>query len=251
MNHLSKCSIIGSIIVLMGILGIVYKLYIHLFSDYSSNSTKIIWTLGGFFLILDGYIFKQQMISFKTWGFVNGCLLLVGITFLVGVLLAQQGTDREANAVIVLASSFDKEGELSVYTKARLEKAIEISNSGSCFILSGGGRNIRGETEAALMKEYLLARNIEDKSIFIEANSKDTYENLNNINLLYRNKIDQGKTVIVTNDYHLFRVKMIAGVLGFGDIGYISAKTDLLHFPDFVVREICAFIRELLMGRLL
>ena len=150
--------------------------------------------------------------------------------------------------VIVLASSFDNEGELSENTYKRLEKALQIAEEGTMFIVSGGATNALGEKESEKMKNYLVEKGILSGKVLTETRSQDTYGNLANIYTKYYDILNNGTVTLVTSTFHLFRVWLLAKRIVFPRMRYIGAKTSSNILFSYI-RELGALIREFFLGR--
>ena len=111
--------------------------------------------------------------------------------------------------------------------KLRLDKAIEYYNKHKSvnIIVSGGQGNDENITEALAMKNYLVSKGVNINNIIEENKATTTLENI-----IYSKKIlddmnNKGKVLIVTSDYHLFRGRLIASILGIENEGLCSISS--------------------------
>lgn len=113
----------------------------------------------------------------------------------------------------------------------RLNRASHILNSDeqSHAILLGGKTGKASISEAFAGKEILLSNNIDPSRINLEESSINTLENIKNAISLV--KVKDKKIVVVTNRYHLARVKQTSE--GFGLDVVLCAAEDKLKL-DFV-----------------
>lgn len=120
----------------------------------------------------------------------------------------------------------------------RLECLISNMDSftDAMIIFSGGNG------EASLMEEYMSNKGYDDNDYILETESRDTYENLQNIR-----KLASGKTLIITSDYHAFRTDYISHKLNI-DIDILSAHSTTPTILK-VARECYAFLFEILSNR--
>lgn len=93
------------------------------------------------------------------------------------------------------------------------------------------------------MRNYLMARGIDESRILIEDQSTNTYENVKFSMDLY----DVKHAVVVSNTYHLYRTKIIAKRLG-------MKMEALLHKlmrskRKMYVREYAAIMKTILLDR--
>lgn len=94
----------------------------------------------------------------------------------------------------------------------RLDEAVNLyKNKRVKKILVTGGIGYlsldRKNREAHTMKKYLIANGVNECDIFIEDNSRNTYENIiNSINILKDTySLDKIKVLLITSDFHLKR----------------------------------------------
>ena len=108
----------------------------------------------------------------------------------------------------------------------RLNRASHIlgNDEQSQAILLGGQTGKASISEAFAGKEILLTNNIEPSRIYLEEASINTLENIKNAIILVKEK--DKKIVVVTNRYHLARVKQMSE--GFGlDVALCAAEDKL------------------------
>ena len=113
-------------------------------------------------------------------------------------------------------------------------------NEGTKVVVSGGQGKGEEITEAKAMSDYLVKNGIKSDRIILEDRSKNTNENLKFSAELIGSK--EKKTVIVSNDFHIYRAKCIAKKMGYTDVSGASAKTKPITIPNSFVRE--AFEQE-------
>lgn len=109
----------------------------------------------------------------------------------------------------------------------RLNRASYILNKDdqSQAILLGGQTGKAKISEASAGKKFLLTHKIESSRIHLEEASINTLENIKNAIILLKEK--DKKVVVVTNRYHLARVKQMAH--GFGLEVTLCAAEDRLN----------------------
>lgn len=119
--------------------------------------------------------------------------------------------------IIVLGGGITGKGKLPGQVKKRLDKAIEISEKEDIdrFLLCGkysflySKKEIPDITEAELMKDYLIKKEIKGKNIFLEKKSMDTISNAYFAKKDYFLPNNESEAIIITSEYHLSRVKTI------------------------------------------
>lgn len=95
----------------------------------------------------------------------------------------------------------------------RIEDAFKLYESGIIkkIYLTGGigflSKN-REESEANVMKRYLLSKGVPEEDIVVEDKSRDTYENMKNSLDLIKGEVgEDGTIILVTSDFHQKRAK--------------------------------------------
>lgn len=129
----------------------------------------------------------------------------------------------------------------------RLDKAIELYSdfkNKPKIIVSGGYTAKVPDSEASLMKQYLLDRGIPEEMIVMEDKSTTTIQNLEysaiKIRKIWR-KDSRPRVIIVTSDYHIPRTKSQAKNLGLR-VQFSAAQTvEMLKWPA-MFREFTALI---------
>jgi len=181
------------------------------------------------------------------------CLAIGLVAFIVLQILIISGAHtQEANvdAIIVLGAGL-RGDEPSVILQTRLNAAIEYARAREDvpIIVSGGlgaGRNI---TEAQAMFNYLTARGVDENIVWMEGASTNTYENLTfSRELMEERGLDtEDITVaVVSNEFHLFRARMIADNAGLEAVG-VAAETPSVRLKAlYFFREAIALANAIL-----
>ncbi len=113
------------------------------------------------------------------------------------------------------------------------------------IIVSGGKGAGESITEAEAMERYLAKHDIPRAQIIKEEKSTSTFENFKFSKKMMQNqnmKLDV-PILVITNDFHAFRTKMIAKRFGL-NITVIPAKTPWIAVPNLYVREYFAVIKS-------
>ncbi|WP_163100153.1 YdcF family protein [Peribacillus alkalitolerans] len=133
----------------------------------------------------------------------------------------------------------------SLSLQYRIEKAAEylLENPHVIVIASGGQGPGEEISEAEAIKRGLIEQGVEDHRIIKEDKSTNTVENIKFSKELIPDHLEKG--MIVTNDFHLFRSKMIAQDLNIPLDG-LSAKTPLVAIPKSYSREYLAITKYFL-----
>ena len=162
------------------------------------------------------------------------------------MIRAANNPPTEETTVIILGCKVKPSGP-SLMLTTRLNAAISYlnENPSSVCVLSGGKGADEPMSEAQAMKEWLMARGIEESRLYLEDKSTSTLENI----LFSREIIEKEglpvKVTLITNEFHQYRAKTLAGSLGTEAFG-VSAKTPLYLLPTYYVRELFGLLAEAL-----
>lgn len=248
--------LLGSIVV--AIICIIY--YSFLQSTGFGVGVQGIWLVIAFLFVLAGlYMWKRH--SF--WAAVKGTIFekiamfaLCIAVFCIGAFIVLEGiiifngfagsksTDFEY--IIVLGAKWKPSGPSQVL-KERLDTAIEYYeiNPNVMFIVSGGQGHDEPISEALGMYQYLVSKGVDEHNIIMEDKSTSTNENLQFSFAMISNP---DKVGVVTNNFHIFRTKMLAKKLGYTVSG-IPASTKWYLLPHYYVREAGAILYEIIFNR--
>lgn len=146
--------------------------------------------------------------------------------------------------IIILGAKVDGD-ELSKVLKNRADAAISYwnNNKQAQIVVTGGKGNGENITEAAALKNYLLANNIAEDKILLEDQSTSTYENLQNSMDLY----NITEAVIASSDFHLYRAVTIAEKKGMKAYP-LAAKTPASVIIPLTIREFLAIGKMKILG---
>jgi len=182
------------------------------------------------------------------------CVLfgLVCFLILLGLIISGARTDEEkqVDAVIVLGAGLIND-KPSLILEARLDAALAYLQMQEDIpvIVTGGLGQGRSITEGEAMARYLIAKGLDESRIWKEESSTSTHENIKfTIETMTENNIDaENITVaIISNDFHLYRARLIAEKAGLDAIG-VAAETPGLHRKViYYFREPFALANELL-----
>lgn len=148
---------------------------------------------------------------------------------------------EKADYIIVLGARV-KGTVPSLALQERIDSAAQylIKNKNTIAIASGGKGPGEDISEAESIKNELLAHGIDESRILIEDRSTDTYENIGFSKKLIPQDAEKG--LLVTNDFHIFRAKMIAANEGLYLKG-LPAKTPIQAVVKSYIREYLALTK--------
>jgi uncharacterized SAM-binding protein YcdF (DUF218 family) len=173
---------------------------------------------------------------------------LAGIAVVVGYgafrIWDQGGRDerRPAGAVVVLgAAQYD--GRPSPIFAARLDHAVALFLTGDYryFVVTGGRVDGDRTTEAAVARDYALARGVPDNRILVEERGRTTLESLQAVAaILVQHGIRDA--VFVSDPTHMLRVLRMASDLGMTAWGSPTPTSPVGSDPE---RLAAAYVHEL------
>jgi uncharacterized SAM-binding protein YcdF (DUF218 family) len=141
-------------------------------------------------------------------------VLYVGFTFVQVWNASRHDEARHAQAIIVMGAA-QYNGRPSPVLAARLDHAADLYKAGLApvVVVTGGRRPGDNFTEAQASAEYLIGLGVPDSAIERETSSTNSWESLAASARFLRG---QGITdvLLVSDPYHDFRIKAIAGSLG-------------------------------------
>ncbi|HJH07893.1 YdcF family protein [Fusobacterium ulcerans] len=176
------------------------------------------------------------------------CLFFFSFIIVEGIILkdilVNRNNSPKIKYLIVLGAGL--KGDIpSEVLKYRLNKAVKYfkENPDTIFIVSGGQGKDELISEAEAMEIYLSERGIPIKNIIKEDKSTSTYENLKFSDKIIKEKEITGDIAVMSNSFHMYRVKMISKKLNF-PLKTVYAETPAIVFPNYMLREYFAFFNE-------
>ncbi len=201
------------------------------------------------------YVWIKQLWSTNLWR-VMLCIL-IGMFFVAlcntvilsfCILVKSLKSPREEKTLVILGCRVigDKPSRM---LKERLEIATDYLTDHpdvSCIVCGARGK---GEdiTEAECMQAYLVEQGISEERIWLEMDSRSTYENLLFAKDILKAKGYKRECILVTNGYHQYRASLIAKQHGYV-VESLSSKTPLYLLPTYIVRECLGIVKFLIFG---
>ena len=250
-----KMIILPVICIIAGILCILYGVTIMLAN--SGSKFFCVWYAGGLFLGLLALLFRNGFLQrlplaakIICIAIVSAGLLFVIVTQCMVISGFRDNSKKDLDYIVVLGSQVKPSGP-AVVTRLRLDKAYEYAseNPETLIIVSGGQGSNEPASEASVMKDYLVARGIDENRILMEDQSTNTSENLRYCSSLYED-LSGSSVGIVTSNFHIFRALSIAKKCGYTDIYGIPADSVVLYLPNNMIRESIGILKDFLLGNL-
>jgi uncharacterized SAM-binding protein YcdF (DUF218 family) len=154
------------------------------------------------------------------------------------------GNPLRTDAGIVLGASLWND-KPSPGLRERLDHALSLYRQGIFprFIVTGGldagGATI---TEAEGMRDYLLANGVPANAVYLDTQSRNTYENLVFAKDILA-KEGWSTAVIVTHRYHGARAADIAKTVGYQPVIVSVTDTKVMNMAYHECREVLAFTK--------
>jgi len=182
--------------------------------------------------------------------------LAAGLAFFLtmqGLIISgAQTEDAEVDCMVVLGAGL-RNGAPSLILRRRLNAAVDyLQEHGDIPVIVSGGLG-RGETitEAEAMFRYISSRGVDEDLIWKEESSTSTKENLAfSLALMEEKGLDAEniRIAIVSNEFHLYRAKLIAGRKGLDAVGIAAETPGFFLRALYSCREAFALASELLFG---
>ena len=177
-------------------------------------------------------------------------LLVAAVIISVMMVSAAESRASDENAGTVIVLGCRVKGDVpSLMLKRRIDAAYEYleKNPGTVCIASGGQGRDELISEAECIRNVLVEKGISADRIIMEDKSTSTDENIRfSLEKMAENGISGG-AVIVTNDYHQLRAKMICQKYGL-ESSAVSAETSLYLLPTYWVREWFGVVYQFFFG---
>lgn len=245
--------VVGGFLLCLGVLCLLYCLFIFLFVRFGSWFF-LTWGVGGLALVIWGGLLRgQRTESMPRWlKFCWGLLVAVGLTALVaveGLILTQFGAQAQPGAdyCVILGAQIRENGPSDVL-KRRLDRAVVYlrQNPETQAIVSGCQGSNEPMSEARGMYDYLVAAGIAPERILLEEASRNTCENLELSGNLLNRQADS--VVLVTNNFHMYRALHLAEGAGYEHVQGLSASSYPWTLPNNMLREFMGVVKDFLAG---
>ena len=187
---------------------------------------------------LGGYLFSIWLISF---------FLFCGLIYFP----SNQKELPDPDYLVILGAGLNGETpSLTLYKRLTAGLNYLQQHPDLPVVVTGGQGPGESIPEAQAMEKFLLANGISKERILTEDKATSTMENF-----VYTSELLQKKGAwqplkinLVTNDFHVFRSKMLAERNGF-ITGSISAPTPYYLLPSCLVREYFALVKSFIFDR--
>ena len=188
-----------------------------------------------------------------------GLLLAVLLAFgaLLGAVLygAYDHIQGDPQIMVILGCQINPWGP-SVLLRDRLDKALDYleDHPDMTVVVSGGQGPDEHISEAQCMYDYLTEHGVDEAQILLEDRSSNTVENLRyTMELLADEGYDTtADMVVVSNGFHLTRVRMLWSRVCGGDYNLSTLAAPSSHVPSrlkMYIREPLALVKSFVFDR--
>lgn len=221
------------------------------------NIGSILTLFSGVFLLMWGLLYDKirAITSNGAMKYVKLAIIVlilaeIGLISFISVYGQIDNVSYNEDAVIVLGAGL-RGDRVTLPLKLRLDKAIEYhsKNPDAVIVVTGGKGFQETVTEASAMEEYLINKGV-DKSVII----KEELATSTNENMRFSKEIldeyfgDEYKSVIITNNFHIYRGVSIAKIEGLKNISHMHAGLQWYNLAPCYLRESLAVLKMWLLG---
>lgn len=181
---------------------------------------------------------------------------LLSFAVLLGVVLsgAHDSITGEPKVMVILGCKVESWGP-SILLQDRLDKALDYleDHPDLTIVVSGGQGDDEHQSEAQCMYDYLTDHGVDGNQILLEDQSHNTWENIRFTQaLLEREGIDTSQMLVVSNGFHLTRVRMLWDRAWEGDYTLSTLAAPSSHIPSrlkMYIREPLALVKSYFFDR--
>ena len=181
---------------------------------------------------------------------------LLSFAVLLGVVLtgARDHIVGQPQVMVILGCKVESWGP-SILLQDRLDKALDYleDHPDLTIVVSGGQGNDEHQSEAQCMYDYLTAHGVDGGQILMEDQSHNTWENICfTQELLQAEGVDTSEMLVVSNGFHLARVRMLWDRAWEGEYTLSTLAAPSSHIPSrlkMYIREPLALVKSYLFDR--
>jgi uncharacterized SAM-binding protein YcdF (DUF218 family) len=163
--------------------------------------------------------------EFWRWSITISIFLVIAAVFAGSALMAaiyvQARSDqtRVVDAIVVMGAA-QYNGRPSPILRARLDEAFAAYREGVAplIVVTGGRQEGDQFTEAEASRDYLIDRGVPEEAILLENDAHNSWQSMQGTAELLKDR-NLSNVLIVSDGFHLFRVKMMARDLGLTPFG--------------------------------
>lgn len=181
---------------------------------------------------------------------------LLSFAVLLGVVLtgARDHIVGQPQVMVILGCKVESWGP-SILLQDRLDKGLDYleDHPDLTIVVSGGQGNDEHQSEAQCMYDYLTDHGVDGGQILMEDQSHNTWENICfTQELLQAEGVDTSEMLVVSNGFHLARVRMLWDRAWEGEYTLSTLAAPTSHLPSklkMYIREPLALVKSYLFDR--
>jgi uncharacterized SAM-binding protein YcdF (DUF218 family) len=201
--------------------------------------------------------FRRPFFSeFWRWSIAISIFFVIAAAFagsaLIAAIYVQARSDqtRPVDAIVVMGAA-QYNGRPSPILRARLDEAFAAYREGVApLIVVTGGRQAGDQfTEAEASRDYLIGRGVPEEDILLENEAHNSWQSMQGAAELLKER-NLSSVLLVSDGFHLFRVKMMAKDLGLKAFGRPASNSPIQQNSgrefSYAVREAGGVIAHIL-----
>lgn len=200
------------------------------------------------------HILKNRFLNLRRLFRIGISMLLASFILIESLLLynTKDSVPSQVDYLIILGAGLNGD-QLSWTLWERVDKGLRIlqDNREMKVVVSGGQGPGEWITEAEAMQRYLVEQGITKERILKEEKSTSTMENFRYSRVLLEQQPNYDPTVpvlVITNDFHMLRSKLLARRNGLTPVG-VPSPTPWYLRPNVYLREYFAVVKSLIFDR--
>lgn len=254
-------NLVSRICIFLGLVGLLDTIIVIGLNGGLNLGTILPGILGVFMLFwgvmrssLKVYFLKKRFIKIRRLLYLGIIVLTTSFVLIESLLLynTEDSVPNKVDYLIILGAGLNGD-QLSWTLWERVDKGSRIlrDNPAMKVVVSGGQGPGEWITEAEAMERYLVKQGIAKERILKEEKSTSTMENFRYSRALLEQQPNFDPSVpvlIITNDFHMFRSKLLAQRNSLNPIGLSSPSPWYLR-PNLYLREYFAVVKSIVFDR--
>ncbi|MBM6924750.1 YdcF family protein [Pseudoflavonifractor phocaeensis] len=183
-------------------------------------------------------------------------IFVLGFVVLLGIVLfgSRDQLSGQPQVMVILGCKVETWGP-SILLQDRLDKALDYleDHPDLTIVVAGGQGDDEHVSEAQCMYDYLTGHGVDGGQILLEDQSHNTWENLRYTRaLLEEQGVEATDFVVVSNGFHLARVRMLWERAWDGETTLSTLAAPSSHLPSrlsMYIREPFALVKSFFFDR--
>lgn len=158
---------------------------------------------------------------------------------------ANELPNEEYAGILVLGCSVRENGEASPMLADRVERAVEVYNESKAkMILMSGDHRVDSYNEVGKMSELAQEAGVPRSVIYLDHIGLNTYDSI----VHAKDFFGDGKVIIISQRYHLYRAVYLARAMGLDACGVAASGDTYTGQMYREVRETAARVKDFFFG---